>query len=244
MILPDRIRIGTETRTVRLWLPDEPPHAVLLMTDGQNAFPRHGARAASWNADRIAAESIRTGAIVPIAIVAIHARGGVRRWEEYLPYPDPFNASTKRFEADRFADVVVPTVIEAVRRRYSRLARVRRIAIGGSSYGAVAALHAAIRRPRAFDALLLESAPVWVGTSRLIEDARAARITSRAWIGVGTAESRSPDKSAELVRLTRSLGAALRPTAEIRVRVAEGAPHHESAWAARLPGALRWLFGA
>jgi hypothetical protein len=239
-----RIAIDPRTsRTVRVWLPDERPRGVLYLADGQNVFARRGSLRPSWRADETAARLIAAGEIVPLAIVGIDGARGARRWEEYLPYPDPRNRRARRFAADRFADVVLPRVMREVARRYPGVAKTRHVGIGGSSYGAIAVLHAALRHPQRSDRVLIESAPLWVGDGRLIEAARGARLRARAWVAVGTRESASPERSAELVRLTRRLARALRERSTVRLRIATDAAHHESAWAARLPDALRWLFG-
>jgi enterochelin esterase-like enzyme len=229
------------SRTVRVWLPLERPRGVLYLADGQNLFAR-GARRPSWRADEILARLIGTRQVAPIAVVGIDSERGARRWEEYLPYPDPRNRRARRFAADHFADVVLPRVMREVERRHPDLARAGHLGIGGSSYGAVAALHGAMRHPETFDRLLIESAPLWVGDGRLIEEARTSRLRARVWVAVGTAESASTERSAELVRLSRRLARALRPRSTVRLRIATGAGHHESAWAARLADGLRWLF--
>lgn len=225
-----------------MWLPPAPPRAVLYLNDGQNVFADRGSRRSQWRADGIAARLIEAGRIVPLAIVGID-HGGVRRPAEYLPYPDPRNDRARRFEADGYADLVV-RLVPKVSRLHPELRQAEHVGLGGSSYGAIAALHTAIRHRGVFDRLLIESAPLWVGDGRLIEDAPSGLSGGRAWVGIGTAESRITDRSAELVRLTRRLARALRAKNDVRLRVADGAPHHESAWAARLPDALRWLFAA
>jgi predicted alpha/beta superfamily hydrolase len=168
----------------------------------------------------------------------------VRRWADYLPYADPRNPRARRLEADRYADLVTRRIVPEVARLYPGIAKARHVGIGGSSYGAVAALHAAIRHPRAFDRLLIESPPLWVGDGRVIDDVRAARIPERIWLGVGTRESSRPARSAELVTLTRWLARALRDKTALELVVVRDAGHHETAWARRLPDALRWLFPA
>jgi len=230
------------SRTIRVWLPDERPRGVLYLMDGQNVFARPRAARPTWRADEICERLIETDQIAPIAVVGIDAARGGRRWEEYLPYPDPRNARARRFAADRYADVFLPRVMREVARRHPAVGRAKHVGIGGSSYGAVAALHAAVRRPRTFDRLLIESPPLWVGDGRLIADAAASGLRARAWIGVGTRESGSAQRAAELVRLARLLARTLRRRGAVMLRVGEGAPHHESAWAGRLPDALRWLF--
>ena len=69
----------------------------------------------------------------------------------------------------------------------------------------------------------------------------------RPEVGCGTAESRSPDVSRRVLDDAIALAATLRLNGlgddRLRLRVDDGARHHESAWAARLPAALRFLFG-
>jgi predicted alpha/beta superfamily hydrolase len=214
---------------------------VLYLSDGQNVFADARSRRPKWRADEIAGALIARGEIVPLAIVGIDHSGPVRRWADYLPYPDPRNARARRFDADRYADLVVRRVMPEVARLHPEIAKVRHVGIGGSSYGAVAALHAAIRHPGAFDRLLLESAPLWVGGGRLIEDARGSRLPERTWVAVGTSESSRPARSAELVALMRRLARAMRGGTALKLVVARGARHHEGAWAERLPDALSWL---
>lgn len=219
-----------------------PPRAVLYLNDGQNVFADRRSRRPKWRADELASRLIAAGRILPLAIVGIDHGGPVRRWSEYLPYADPRNPRARRFEADRYADVVVGRVMPAVGRLHPAIARAAHVGIGGSSYGAIAAMHAAARHPGVFDRLLIESPPLWVGDGRVVDDARAGLRDARAWIAVGTRESTRSDRSAELVALVRRLARSLRGRAQVRIRIVEGAPHHEDAWAARLPDALRWLF--
>jgi len=226
---------------VRVWLPPVPPRAVLYLNDGQNLFADPRSRRPNWGADEITERLIAAGEILPVAIVGID-HGGRRRSAEYLPYADPHNARPKRFEADRYADLVVGCVMPAIARLHPAIARVGHVGVGGSSYGAIAALHTAIRHRGVFDRLLVESAPLWVGDGRLIEEARDALGRGWMWIGVGTSESGRAERSADLVALARQLARAMRERHEVRLRVVRGAPHHESVWAERLPAALRWLF--
>jgi predicted alpha/beta superfamily hydrolase len=230
-------------RSVRVWLPDRPPRGVLFLGDGQNVFAARGARRPKWRADEITGRLIAEGRAAPIAIVGIDHSGPVRRWADYLPYSDPRNARARRFDADRYADLVVSEIIPELARAHPQISKARHTGIGGSSYGAIAALHAAARHPRVFDRVLVESAPLWVGDGRLIEDARGIRRGARVWIGIGASESSRPEKSAELVALARRLARTLRARADVRLRIDSGGRHDEDAWAERLPDALRWLFG-
>lgn len=226
-----------------MWLPPAEPRAVLLLNDGQNVFASR-ARRPTWRAEVTAAELVARREIAPLAIVAVDSAPGARRFAEYLPYPDPYNPRARTFEADAYADALVGRVLPAVMRAHPALARAGRLAIGGSSYGAVAALHTAARHRGAFDRLLVESAPLWVGDGRLVEDARRGLRGLRAWIAVGTRESAKPERNRRLAALAGELAAAIagRAAGRVAVTIVRGAPHHEWAWAARFADALRWLF--
>jgi enterochelin esterase-like enzyme len=115
---------------------------------------------------------------------------------------------------------VVERVLPETARAYPA-PRVDRVGIGGSSYGAIAALRTALRHPGAFDRLLLESAPVWVGQGRLVDDLRrGARVPSRVYLGVA-AGSRS---------------------ATTRARNSCASPVRSRARSAPAARALTWLF--
>ena len=121
-------------------------------------------------------------------------------------------------------------------------------AIGGSSYGAVAALYTTLVKPGIFGRLLLESPSLYVGRQYLLRLSRQAkRWPSRVYLGVGTRETSRPESSEETVKnvllLERILHRVRLGPRRLRVRVHEGAAHTESAWAERLPEALEFLFG-
>jgi enterochelin esterase-like enzyme len=229
-----------------VWLPSEPPRAVLYLNDGQNVFAWRS-RKPKWRIEETAARLIASGAILPLAIVGIDHGGGLGRSRDYLPFADPRNERARSFDADRYVDFVVRTVLPALPRLHAELRDIDHVGFGGSSYGAIAALWAAIRHPGAFDRLLLESPPLWVGDGRLIEAARHARSwPERIAIGVGTAEVRSDDASARLVALVRELTQVVRKRKRrgVRLVVERGGHHHERGWARRSGRALAWLFGS
>ena len=119
--IADRRR-GLE-RTVRVWLPPMPPRAVLYMHDGQHVLAEGRSRRPRWRAHETALDLIERGWILPLAIVGIDHGGPKRRWRDYLPYPDPRNPRASAFEADRYADFVVRTVLPQVARLHPELAR-------------------------------------------------------------------------------------------------------------------------
>jgi predicted alpha/beta superfamily hydrolase len=117
------------------------------------------------------------------------------------------------------------------------------IGVGGSSFGAYASLYAWAHHPTLFTRVLAMSPALWVRRGRLFDAVRAATPTpgTRVWIDVGGRES--PEHQAEYDRgYTDMRELLLERGCEIGgYRDPEGV-HHETAWAERLPEALRYLF--
>lgn len=231
-----------EVRLIRVLTPDE-PRAVLLLNDGQNLFtrPRTVGSPERWRAEEAVA-------LVPgLAIVGID-NAGRHRGRDYLPYPNPADPLGRRPQGDRYVAFVVDELLGWLARRYPQLARPQHLGIGGSSYGAVSALYAALARPGTFDRLLLESPSLFIGGRRLLADVRRTlTLPGRIHLAIGTAESRDPATSARVLADAMELGAILRARGlgarRLHVHVDDGGRHREGDWAARLPGALRFLFG-
>jgi predicted alpha/beta superfamily hydrolase len=235
-------RILHEVRLVRVLMPDD-ARAVLFLNDGQNLFtrPRTVGTPEKWRADEAAR------AVPDLAIVGID-NAGPGRARDYLPYPNASDPLGRRPRGDRYADFIVDELLGWVARRYPQLARPRYVGIGGSSYGAVSALHTVLRRPGTFDRLLLESPSLFISGRRILDDVReAAALPQRVHLAMGTVEARAPDTSARVLQDALDLAALLRSKGfgprRLRVQIEEGARHHERYWARRLPGALRFLFG-
>ena len=232
-----------ETRLVRVYVPDR-PRDLLLLNDGQNVFtrPLTVGSAVKWRADEAAA------AVAPrLAIVAIDHTGRSRA-RDYLLYPNRIDRLARRPRGERYVAFVVDELLAWIARAYPALAAPRHLGIGGSSYGAVSALATVMLRPGTFDRLLVESPALYVADRRILDDAtRVAAWPERIAIGCGTAESRSLDESRRVLEDALALAATFRSNGlgddRLRVRVDDGARHHETAWAARLPAALRFLFG-
>ena len=125
--------------------------------------------------------------------------------------------------------------------------------LGGSSYGALVALHLAIERPGLVSRLLLESPSLYVDGTRVLQDVeRSPPDISRAYIGIGTNElglddCATSDSNAGAVSDAERLASLLESTSagmiEVELNVEPCATHGESAWARRLPDALVFLYG-
>ena len=243
------------TRRLTVWLPpgfrrrlQTQRYGVLYLNDGQNLFdPARAFGGTTWRVAETAAELVRRRRIQPLLIVGID-HGEVRRGREYLPVEDERNPTARRPLGREYAEFVTREVIPFISRTYPVLRTASATGFGGSSYGAVAALYTTLIKPGVFGRLLIESPSLYVGRRHLLRLARRAeRWPSRIYLGVGTAETSRDDWNVETVGNVRRLETILRQAGlgdrRLRLRIEPGAAHTESAWAARLPEALEFLFG-
>jgi predicted alpha/beta superfamily hydrolase len=222
---------------------------VLYLNDGQNLFDSARAFAGNtWRVPETVERLTRDRRIPPMLVVGID-HGEMRRAREYLPVADERNPFARRPMGRQYVEFVTREVVPFIEGAYPVARQVSARAFGGSSYGAVAALLAVLERPGVFGRLLLESPSLYVGGGLLLRKARRApRWPARVYLGVGTAETGRDDINRETVRNLRTLESTLRDAGlgprRLKVVVEEGATHSESAWAARLPEALAFLFSA
>lgn len=257
-------RVFGNTRYLRVWLPigyDDPENAgrsypVLYLNDGQNLFDASTALFGSdeWQVDEVTQDLQRAGRIRPIVVVGIDNAGRRGRAREYLPYPDEFlDPPEPDPQGQRYGDFLAEEVIPLVERHFRVERRREGRALGGSSYGALAAMYVAISRPDVFSCLLLESPSFYVHDNQILRDAAAADLNLyRVYLGVGTNELALADcpehpGNAEAVDGVRRIAdilhrAGLREREQVKVVVEECAVHSEAAWARRLPSALEFLF--
>jgi enterochelin esterase-like enzyme len=250
-VVPFASRVFPTPRSLRVLLPEgyaSPDnhgrrYPVLYLNDGQNLFDVCTATSGSeeWRADETVRELTERGEIPPILVVGIDNAGLRLRGREYLPYvdetlqppmPDPQGALYPRFLLDE--------VVPFVESRYRTLPGARNRVLGGSSYGAGAALFTAIHRPQSFGGLLLESPSVYADDDHLLREARAVRRwPSRVYVGTGTVNEPVED----VAKLRAVFEHASLGRDRLRVVIQDGAGHSERWWAQRLPEALRFLFG-
>lgn len=242
------------TRRLTVWLPPgfrrgirTTKYSVLYLNDGQNLFdPSRAFAGATWRVAETAADLVRRRRIPPLLIVGID-HGVERRAREYLPVEDVRNPMARRPLGREYAEFVTREVIPFVTRTYPVLRSAAATGFGGSSYGAVAALYTTMVKPGTFGRLLIESPSLYVGRGSLLRMARKVdRWPSRVYLGVGTSETSREDWNEEtlknVLKLERILRRAGLGERRLRLRVASGAAHSESAWAARFPEALEFLF--
>jgi predicted alpha/beta superfamily hydrolase len=251
-----RSLIFKNTRFLRVWLPpgydDEQNsgryYPVLYLNDGQNLFETSTAfGGVEWGVDETADRMIHDRQVSPMIIVGIDNMGK-DRLREYMPHRS-MHLGMMRVQGRRYPDFLIKEVMPFVESAYRVATSPENTGLGGSSLGALIALHTAIVRPGVIGRLLLESPSLWASNRQVIKESRAARIwPEKIFLAAGTAEAGTPERSRTVVDDVRELAAIIRRAvlSETRLQmvIKDGAGHTESAWAERFPEALRFLFGS
>ncbi|MGC2021187.1 MAG: alpha/beta hydrolase-fold protein [Candidatus Sulfotelmatobacter sp.] len=250
-----RSRVFRNTRFLRVWLPpgyDDAENSgrhypVLYLNDGQNLFETATSfTGVEWQADEAADRLIREGAVPPMIIVGVD-NAGKDRIREYMPHRS-MHPMMLRVQGRHYPDFLMKEVMPFVERAYRVAAGPENTGVGGSSLGALIALYTAMARPGVIGRLLVESPSLWASHRQSIKESRSVRIwPERIYLGVGTAEAGSAERSQSVVDDVRELAAILRRAVlsekRLRLVIKDGAGHNEAAWAERFPEALQFLFG-
>lgn len=245
------------TRTVRVFLPPgysdaanrDRHYPVLYMFDGQNLFDACLAydHVHEWQVDESVTRLAGESKIEPLIVVGLdNARE--KRAFEYLPWPDniqdPGGPATGGVRLPEFLIKEVMPVIEG---RY-RIAKGREnTAIGGSSYGGVAALYVGLDAPIVFGKVLAESPTLWIGNGRFARETSVLAVGPiKTFIGYGGKETDIPGVTEAEVKIIRQIESnlknALYSPSEVKFVFDPEARHNEEAWSKRLPEALTFLF--
>jgi predicted alpha/beta superfamily hydrolase len=250
-----RSRIFRNTRFLRVWLPpgyEEPQnqtvrYPVLYLNDGQNLFESSTAFGGlEWQVDESADRLIRDGVVPPLIIIGVD-NAGKDRLREYMPHRS-MQPMMLRVQGRYYPDFLTKEVMPFAEKNYRIAAGPENTGLGGSSLGALIALHTVVVRPNLIGKLLLESPSLWVSNRQIIRESRKIRIwPERIFLAAGTAEAGDAARSRTVIDDVRQLGAILRRAVlsekRLRLKIVDGATHSESAWAARFPEALQFLFG-
>lgn len=244
-------RIFGNTRLLRVWLPPDYDgwgavrYPVLYLNDGQNLFdPETAFAGVPWQVGETATRLIAEEKIRPLIIVGID--NTKKRVREYIPYKsqDPKVLYAK---GTCYPDFLRREVMPLIEEHYSVLKGPENTGLGGSSLGGLITLYTQLAAPGVFGRLLIESPSLFVANRKILDECRRFRNwPPRVYLGMGTREVGNTEKDAKIVSDIRELEAILREAGldeqRLKVRVDDGATHSESAWAARFPEALEFLF--
>lgn len=259
-------RVFGNTRMLRILLPpgyDAPENAgrrypVLFLNDGQNLFDRSTATfgTGEWRVDETVSAMTHSRTVDPMIVVGIDNAGRRERFREYFPWPDEFlDPPMPDVRGRDYPQFLIDEVLPFVDSIYRISPRSSDRGIGGSSAGALAAMYAVVTRPGVFGRLLVESPSIYVDSARVLKLAGdVATWPDRIYLGAGTNERNSATCNPAAPALDDEVAQAITAFEELLLRsgVSRGrimklvvpcARHAESAWAARLPRALAFLFG-
>jgi predicted alpha/beta superfamily hydrolase len=242
-------------RDLLVWLPPsywagaKRRYPVIYMHDGQNLFDAAASYSGEWQVDETLTALAREG--LEAIVVGVPNAGEARR-NEYSPYRDPRLGGGK---GDHYLRFLLATVRPLVASSFRTDPDRRATAVMGSSMGGLISLYAFFRYPEAFGLVGAMSPALWFARGRTVDYIRRRPpFLGRIYMDIGTAEEAPgpDDLSALNSLLLRSMPLARRlaeelvqkgytPGFNLHYVEEEGAPHHESAWARRLPAALRFL---
>ena len=214
-------------------------YPVAYFQDGQNVFDRRFfagrwldvPRERSWSAD-LAADA-RAAAGCPLIIVAIVSEAS--RAKDYVPFDIAANGFASN--APAYAAFLVETLKPHVDAAYRTRPEATATAAIGSSFGAIFSLYLGFTHPTVFNFVgaLSPSVDVGGGAIRTWLEAHPAPDV-RVYLDIGTAEA---PPEADLANAFQRFAAFLTSLGnDVTLVVADGAPHHESAWSVRLPDVL------
>lgn len=246
-------------RRVWVYLPpgyEDAPDArypVLYMLDGQNVFDRATSFAGEWKVDETCEALIAGGAMRPILVVAVD-NAGSERLNEYAPWRDASVNGGAGGGGDPHLQAITSVLVPYIDENYRTLPAPENRALAGSSLGGLMALYAAYAHAGTFGlGAALSPSLGWdeQHAMRFVEASRKPA-GSRIYMDMGTLEAghiedqdgNGIDDYIELLRALRDVlieqGFVL--GSDLMVVEDEGARHHETSWAARLPGMLTFLF--
>jgi predicted alpha/beta superfamily hydrolase len=207
-------------------------YPVLYMHDGRNLFDEKTSHAGEWRVD----ETMEALAQQGLEAIVVGIPHGPDRGAEYVP-------SERGGEYIAFlVDEVKPLVDATLRTVPERAAT----GLAGSSLGGIISLYGFLTRNDVFSYAGVMSPAFWWDES-LYELATATpRRAGRIWMDVGGDEHPDkPERSRAYVEGFERMSSILRALgydeSQLRTVLEPGAPHHESAWARRLPDMLRFL---
>ncbi|MDE7440773.1 MAG: hypothetical protein K2M69_01220 [Muribaculaceae bacterium] len=257
-----------DTIDIDVWLPaDFNPgkrYPVLYMHDGQNLFDASTTwNHQSWEMDQTSCGMIEKGEIQPMIIVGIHS-DPEKRVSQLMPEQAVKDAGLEELMAevklngknilgDKYADFVVNTLKPLIDSSYPTLSDREHTAVMGSSMGGLMSLYLICQYPETFGSAGCLSTH-WYGSlnaGNRFGDAMMQYVETnlpdpsdhRLYFDHGTSTIDAYYGPWETKALLKAQEKGYQYGKNLDSYVDYGAPHEESAWAARVNRPLRFLFG-
>lgn len=221
-------------------------YPVLYMHDGQNVFDASSA-GMEWQMDETAEKLIGSGQIEPVIVVGVSSTGA--RTDEYthttMEWKQPDGSVIKGGgKADLYGRLLIEELKPFIDRTYRTRPEPKSTGLGGASLGGLVSLYLGLKHPNVFGNILAVSPSVQWDQYVFLETVKAlpAKTGQRIWVDMGTREGEPALTGAH--RLNEALQAkGWKPGVDLRYFEQEGAGHDEIAWASRVEGMLRFLYG-
>ncbi len=205
-------------------------YPVIYMQDGQNMFDGGTAFGGQeWHVDETM-EWLATEDGIEAIIVAVY-HGNEKRIVEYTPFPDVWGG-----KGELYLDFLTQTVKPIIDRDFRTQPEREHTGILGSSMGGLISMYAFFHRSETFGFAGVMSPAFWVGHWAIYDSVQAAPfVNGKLYLDNGTRETSARRMNALLCKKGYTTGINLKYVVE------QDAEHTESAWARRMPDALRFL---
>ena len=267
----DRLTVASpqlnDSIVVDVWLPEgfstDRKYPVLYMHDGQNLFDASTTwNRQSWEMDASTCRLIEKGEIPPVIIVGIHS-DPVKRVSQLMPQKAVKDAGLEDLmaevklkgqpvEGDLYADFVVNTLKPLIDSTYPVLTDRENTAVMGSSMGGLMSLYLICEYPEVFGGAGCLSTH-WYGSldagntfgdamMNYVENTLPDPTTHRLYFDHGTAtiDVYYGPWNTKALEIAQTKGYQYGTNLDSFVDY--GAPHEETAWAARVDRPMRFLF--
>ncbi|MBN1200952.1 MAG: alpha/beta hydrolase [Anaerolineae bacterium] len=227
---------------------------VIYFHDGQNLFDTAASFVGEWCVDETL-EALSADGLEAIAVGIPNINA--RRLDEYSPFVNAMLNTGG--QGDAYLAFLVETLKPLIDQDFRTLPDRAHTGIMGSSMGGLISLYAYVHCPDVFGLAGIMSPAFWFADDDAIFTcvARAPFLPGKLYLDVGTAEMEDVPPDARHSGVTSQvylddarrmrellLSKGYREERDLLYVEEAGAVHHESAWARRLPGALRFLLAA
>lgn len=241
-------------RDIVVYLPpsyneSEKRYPVLYMHDGQNLFDHATSFAGEWLVDETLEHLALTEGLE--AIVVGIANNGTKRLDEYSPFVD---LNYGGGEGNHYVSFIANSLKPMIDSQFRTLPQRRKTGILGSSMGGLISLYAFFYREDIFGFVGAMSPSLWFARGAIYHYIESASfLPGKVYLDAGTRElggsrqakaSRKQSRQyyARVRRMKRLLvRKGYRPVRDILYVEEKWAHHGESAWARRLPDAIRFF---
>ena len=257
-----------DTIDIDVWLPEnfdrEKRHPVLYMHDGQNLFDAATTwNHQSWEMDVTPCRMIQDGEIEPMIIVGIHS-DPVKRVSQLMPEQAVVDSGLEELmeevklkgqpiNGDEYAEFVVKTLKPYIDSAYPTLTEPEHTSVMGSSMGGLMSLYLISQYPETFGGAGCLSTH-WYGSLNAgdkfgdammsyVENHLPDPANHRLYFDHGTSTIDAWYGPWETKALLIAQQKGYQYGQNLDSYIDYGAPHEETAWAARVSRPLRFLFG-